>query len=253
MTPNAGDNEGLGGLVAVVEKDVRTTKTEEGEESQEHADRRYALLDREDPRLAELDALVAEVTEDAKNGNCSYETWREDVQMAEHIFLETPDELPAWLERMRTKNLSKEKKLERVLELAEQLVRDAIIAIPPEQWRDHAETAEKAEEDETQTSAPEGDDAEAPAAPRHQPTKEEKEAHAESAIMRRLGFIFIAYRVNFWWWEGVEMLRKFLMTWHVSSFPNLFPQHTFPRYIVSCYLLPSVPVSVPSLDSRVAI
>ena len=35
--------------------------------------------------------------------------------------------------------------------------------------------------------------------------------------MRRLGFIFIAYRVNFWWWEGVEMLRKFLMTWYVPS------------------------------------
>ena len=117
----------------MVEKDVRQTKTEEGDESQEHIDRRYALLDRDDPRLAELDAYVAEVKQNAPDGTYPYATWREDVQMAEHIFLDTPDELPAWLDRMRIKNMSKETKLERVLELAEQLVKDAIIAIPPEQ------------------------------------------------------------------------------------------------------------------------
>ena len=137
---DAGENEGLGGLVAVVEKDVtvKQTKTEEGDESQEHLDRRYALLDRDDPRLAELDAMVAEVKEHAPDGTYPYATWREDVQMAEHIFLETPDELPAWLDRMRIKNMSKERKLERVLELAEQLVKDAIIAIPPGECSCHS-------------------------------------------------------------------------------------------------------------------
>ena len=30
--------------------------------------------------------------------------------------------------------------------------------------------------------------------------------------MNRFGFLFIAYRIEFWWWEGVEMFRKFLMT-----------------------------------------
>ena len=81
----------------------------------------------------------------------------------------------------------------------------------------------------TETSDAEDDDAETPAAPTHHPTKEELEVKKESAIMRRLGFIFIAYRVNFWWWEGVEMLRKFLMTWYVSSFffaPALFAVDT---------------------------
>ena len=30
--------------------------------------------------------------------------------------------------------------------------------------------------------------------------------------MNRFGFLFVAYRVNFWWWEAVEMFRKLLMT-----------------------------------------
>jgi hypothetical protein len=34
----------------------------------------------------------------------------------------------------------------------------------------------------------------------------------EQMLIFRLGFIFIAYRVDYWWWESIEMTRKFLMT-----------------------------------------
>ena len=47
----------------MVQADARQTKTEEGEESQEHENRRHALLHRDDPRVAEIDSLVAELNE----------------------------------------------------------------------------------------------------------------------------------------------------------------------------------------------
>ena len=34
----------------------------------------------------------------------------------------------------------------------------------------------------------------------------------EEMILNRLGFIFLAYRVEYWWWESIEMCRKFCMT-----------------------------------------
>jgi hypothetical protein len=115
---------------------------------------------------------------------------------------------------MRIKNLSKNVKLERVLQLAERLTIDAIIAIPPQHWNQ----AEQASNSDVKTKTPEeGGGAESPPLPRRELTEEEAAARKESAILRRLGFIFIAYRADYWWWEGVEMLRKFLMTW--SSFP----------------------------------
>jgi hypothetical protein len=42
-------------------------------------------------------------------------------------------------------------------------------------------------------------------APQVEPTEEQR-------LILRLGFIFIAYRVDYWWFESVEMARKFLMT-----------------------------------------
>ena len=41
---------------------------------------------------------------------------------------------------------------------------------------------------------------------------ENSEPSKEQLIVNRFGFLFVAYRVNFWWWEGVEMSRKLLMT-----------------------------------------
>jgi len=68
-----------------------------------------------------------------------------------------------------------------------------------------------------------GGGSESPPAPKLTP--EEEESDKEIAILQRLGFIFIAYRVDYWWWEAVEMSRKFLMTW--SSLPSLSPHLPF--------------------------
>ena len=184
----------------------------EEEESEERADRRYAIMDRDDPRVAEIDALVAELNEQhTKTGIPAYPTWKEDAEEAERIFLETPDELPAWLERMRIKSLSKQEKRERVLQLAARLVSEDIIAVPPQQWRSDVEEASAVK---VEMKTPEEDrSAEAPPAPRQELTEDEAAVHAESAMLRRLGFIFIAYRVEYWWWEGMEMFRKFMLTW----------------------------------------
>jgi len=209
------------------------------QDQEEHADRRYALQDRDDPLVAEIDALIDELsTQHTKHGTHPYLTWREDVKMAEHIFLKTPERLPACLKRMRMKNLSKQEKRERVQALANQLVRDAIIAIPPELWTSEVQ---KASESVVETKTlEEGGGAESPPVPKKEVSEDEAAAQKESAILRRLGFIFIAYRMEYWWWEGMEMSRKFLMTWSSLSAPSS----------PTPLSLPSCPASPPALLVR---
>ena len=68
-----------------------------------------------------------------------------------------------------------------------QLLRDGIIAVPPQVW------ANKDADVSDLDGLP----------------------NEEQVLMNRLGFIFLAYRVDYWWWESVEMFRKFLMSkWH---------------------------------------
>jgi len=410
----------------VFKKDLELTKNKEGEEEEEEH-RQYILQHRK-----ELDALVAKLKEQdtpaggsegggkqqltrtwalrqaptgslvartsssdrTKGGTRAYPTWREDAKKAEHILVERPHELPAWLERMRIKNLSKEEKFERVLQLADRLSKDGIIAVPLQRWntlaklvprfegdftfelldidgngsldqeeynkgfdiidKDHSGLIERSEfgvssrlffdvldlnedgvldreeykagfaiikgyssitdikkedlivkkdfdnvvyhgliphaseevkirvEDKKQALEAEkekesklkearrqqkctytayfgkcnnkfcrkaiddhyiygldflcldpaeaaaavleaGGGSESPPAPKLTP--EEEESDKEIAILQRLGFIFIAYRVDYWWWEAVEMSRKFLMTW--SSLPSLSPHLPF--------------------------
>ena len=139
--------------------------------------------------------------------------WHNDIEEAEEIFLEAPDDLESWLRRMNIMKLSDQVKMQLVIEKSEQLIRDGIIAVPPQVW--------------SITNTDDGEE--------HEPSDEDK-------ILYRLGFIFIAYRCNLrppfssialcvrepamltaysfnnlhrvdcWWWESMEMLRKFLMT-----------------------------------------
>jgi hypothetical protein len=122
--------------------------------------------------LVELDALAAEIQELENAGVLTgYPEWRDDVKQAEKLFLETPDEVPGWLERMRTKRLSKQMKSLKVIELAEKLVKDAIIAVPPQTWNIDLADAQDPDKD---------------------PTDEE-------LLVFRLGFIFLAYRIDYWY------------------------------------------------------
>ena len=106
--------------------------------------------------------------------------WEADKTQAEHIFLETPDELPAWLDRIRVKKRSESEKRVEVVELAEELVKDAVIAVPPQTWK--IEFAGVGLNQDTS-----------------------KEATQEELLFFRLGFIFMAYRVDFWFWESIEV------------------------------------------------
>jgi len=122
--------------------------------------------------LVELDELVAEIQELDKAGELTgYPEWREDVKQAENLFLETPDEVPEWLERMRTKRLSKQMKSVKVIELAEKLVKDATIAVPPQTWNIDLQSSQDAD----------------------------KEPTDEELLVFRLGFIFLAYRIDYWY------------------------------------------------------
>ena len=69
-----------------------------------------------------------------------------------------------------------------------------VLALPPLQWR---LAGRLAEEEETPLAA---------AAPPLQP------APAEKLAEQRIGFLFEAYHVQCWYWEIVELIRKFLLT-----------------------------------------
>ena len=157
----------------------------DGEETEEHADRRRALqpggFRDEYMGLVELDELVKELEEEERAGGMWwYPEWEADKTQAEHIFLETPDELPAWLDRIRVKKRSESEKRVEVVELAEELVKDAVIAVPPQTWK--IEFAGVGLNQDTS-----------------------KEATQEELLFFRLGFIFMAYRVDFWFWESIEV------------------------------------------------
>lgn len=164
-----------------MQRDMKPVVEEQGinDETEDHADRRHAISlggpRNEFPELVELDTLVLEIRElEAKGQLAGYPDWREDVTAAESIFLEAPSDVAKWLERMRIKLLSEPDKRIKVVELAQQLVADSIIAVPPQTWS---------------ARAPDPD---------REPSKEE-------LLVFRMGFVFVAYRVDFWWWESVEM------------------------------------------------
>ena len=122
--------------------------------------------------LVELDALAAEIQQLEKRGELTgYPEWRDDVEQAEKLFLETPEQVPGWLERIRIKRLSKQMKSLKVIELAEKLVKDAIIAVPPQTWNVDLQSAQDTD----------------------------KEPTDEELLVFRLGFIFLAYRIDYWY------------------------------------------------------
>jgi hypothetical protein len=79
----------------------------------------------------------------------------------------------------------------------------------------------------------------------------------EQKIIRRLGFIFEAYRVKVWWWESVEMGRKLIMT---SLLTFIYPDHpaqlcvgalmTFFFLVVNMLYTPFVTSGLNSLQNK---
>jgi len=107
------------------------------------------------------------------------------------------------------KQLSESEKRVKVVELAETLVKDAIIAVPPQTWR-----VDMADAQDTS-----------------------KEATREELLFFRLGFIFMAYRVDFWYWEAIEMLRKLILTCFLIFIGEGWVQMAFGALITFGFLL----------------
>ena len=170
------EGEGLGGLLTHVTKEQESNYAKGGPNSEEQEDRRHALEHggprHAFPALVEIDALAAELQDLEHKGHLPmYKDWQDDIQQAEHVFLDTPDDLPMWLERMRIKQLSEDDKRLRVVELADSLVRNCIVAVAPQTWKDAGDIEQDPNRD----------------------------ASLEELLVLRLGFIFMAYRIDFWY------------------------------------------------------
>jgi len=200
------DREGIGGLVEIVNKHKQGENYENDPE--ERAARKLALAsgDRTDPELVKIDAAAQQMEEREKSGHMcgSYTSlghkgsqlrrissgvgsvvgWRADIKKAEALYIEKPAEVNAFVEKMSIKELPMEEKRKLVRQLIHRLIKDDVTAIPPLVW---------------QSTSAENED-------------EDAEISEDERIMNRFGFIFVAYRVEWWWWESVEMLRKLLMT-----------------------------------------
>jgi hypothetical protein len=171
-----GENEGLGGLLAHVEKEQQGKNDTGGQESEDHADRRYALAPggprNEFPALVELDTLAVELQNLENDHRLPwYKDWKDDIGHAERVFLDNPERLPAWLERMRIKQLPEEDKRLRVIALADGLVKGGIVAVAPQTWKVAGEIEQNPDKDPSQ----------------------------EELLVLRLGFVFMAYRIDFWY------------------------------------------------------
>jgi len=91
-----------------------------------------------------------------------------DMQRAETMYIEDPNKMERLLQTMKIKILCISDKHKKLTELSRRLVKDQIIAIPLQVWH----TAN--------------------------PIKGKTDLPPEEIINFRLGFIFQAYRVQFW-------------------------------------------------------
>jgi hypothetical protein len=110
--------------------------------------------------------------------------WSADIREVKEMYVENPGQVNACLKRIKVEAVTADELRRSVLELAHRLVVDEVIAYPAQVWSNHFD----GEEDDDKDPSP------------------------EQVIVSRFGFLFIAYRVDCWWFEGVEMSRKLLMT-----------------------------------------
>ena len=109
-----------------------TLKRDENYENnlEEQATRELALApegDRSDPELVKIDAAATEMEERERSGHMSHfyaSQWRADIKKAQALYVESPAEVDAFLEKMSIKELPKDQKRMRVIKLARQLFRD---------------------------------------------------------------------------------------------------------------------------------
>ena len=215
---DVGESEGMGGMGQMIDQNAAATANEDDDDEEERAHRQANIADggdRSDPELERIDELKKELLKREEEGHmsewymCPEHGWRKDIKQAEDIYVDNPAKVDAFLETIHVKELPTDEKRSRVLELARRLVVSGITATPRLVWSlSTGETEERAVE-RTVVHMLHVDQEEDVGT---EEREEDVEPPKDQLLMNRFGFLFIAYRIEFWWWEGVEMFRKFLMT-----------------------------------------
>jgi hypothetical protein len=192
---DTGENEGLGGMLAVIDKDKIAGNTgDQGRDDAERAEKRAQRQLNVDsrglvtcPELVKIHELEQELQKQKAAGRISSVYLRSDNELSADIkdtkaaYVKNPDQVDACLKRIKIKALPPHELRSSILELAHRLCKDEITAIPAQVW--HTSFSSDGEDDD------------------------DKDPLKEQQIIARFGFLFIAYRVDCWWFEGVEMLR----------------------------------------------
>ena len=185
---DADEKGGMDGLMVLVDSNnkVQDDEEEQAAKAEERDERQQNVQtgDTTDPELIKIHVLEVEFQKRLDDGRMSkvyFQTACADIMEAKKIYVDKPDDLDAFLKLIKIKALPRDELHRSVLELAHRLVNEEVISIPIQIW--HKKT-------------PSDDDAEI----------------EEQHIINRFGFLILAYRVEFWWFEAVEMFRKLLMT-----------------------------------------
>ena len=190
-----GVESGISGLLSKYEHD----KAVEGEGEAIHDAELKHLRDerresasgpRTDEPLRRIDALALKLEKQQRRGilNPRCSDWREELAAVEQHYIEDPAEFEHEILSIKIRMMSKEEKAAELQKLALRLYNENITAVPPLVWGSEADHEPDLDED--------------PNKPR---TREE-------VLLSRLGFVFIAYRADVWFWEAMERLHMFLMT-----------------------------------------
>ena len=171
--PAADDDE-----VAKKEEELRRSERDERKQNADGA--------RTDAALRRIDAIAVKFETAEDNGTLgpAFARWRSDLAGIEELYILNPNDAEERIANLRVMMMSLEEKTQDIEKLAAKLQQDHVTAIPPQVWKREEAL---------------GDD------PEREPS------HAETLI-NRLGFVFMAYRVDLWWWEVMERLHIFLMT-----------------------------------------
>ena len=214
---------GLGGFIEQLKKEqsimiVDNLQEEKAQHDREDRRSKIDAGDRSDPQLVELDELEHELSELHQSGALNhYPEWKIDLLEAENMYVNNPEAATICMSRIRVKKLTYEQKQEEIVKLAHTLCTTGITAIPAQVWNESTENVD------------------------------------EQRIVRRLGFVLVAYRVEYWWWEALEMLRKFLMTsLLIFVYPDDPAQMAAGLFITFCFLLANMtfqPFATPSLNA----
>jgi hypothetical protein len=193
---DVGESEGLGGANTVLlerEKKKKVSGVSELDDAEQpeeiHARAERQLLvdagDIKDPTLREIHEFEQELQKRQDAGPIS-KKYKARIREVKKMYVENPGQVNACLKRIKVEALPADELRRSVLELAHRLVVDEVIAYPAQVWSNHVGSEEEEDDD--------------------------KDPSPEQIIVSRFGFLFIAYRVDCWWFEGVEMARKLLMT-----------------------------------------